>query len=947
MEYQWIRESPEEFFTGEYDIAGNPIYAIPDDVIIQTFVDIGETQEVVNPIKAQDLYYYLHSLLRNDFYRSLTDAQQEELQNLLNEAMKLSNIYNTNLFLGSELEYKSRVTNVTTLLGFNLPLFFADKIGAQKGEFNLVDRIKWFRELLQATYLLRRWAGSASGYNAIFKFIKKKGTTFLRAQYKTDGFNSQTNRFYRIIKADHFSKNLIESPQYPISQGIAGETDYASAKPPKIQFDTRLTFDKTGDDGDPSKFDATVQYAGKTTKGLSLEVALDELLLHYNSIHTNKCLMDNDWLKALSTLLPTVKKGSDKVSIGCQLSLTALCNGRYTKYPESADPVELKKYLYTHPNIEAKFQIFPSRFGRATPVSYIMLGTGTLSDVFNTSTVENFEVLMKEYPNNIAKPLFKSYVGHNEQFLLGKYKTISSMVHSQIIQNQNIAFEHIYINKELTPVTQVTTIKFPHSSLSPGSFSFTLHLPAPEINGVANPYHDRFLYITQTYNEPLNIYDPLVRIKKPASITTGADLAKDAERMLISGLEWDTVVDKCRTKYSLTYTQMDKLSHVGNEVSYGTDEGDASEVIRRVLKEVSNKSYSMFVNDSTFFSFADPVEASFMKPDPDSFITLEAIPGKYDSRGNPIYTDIDLLEGTLQLRLKYDIENEIGRIAGEGQTSYDPMTSEGVISYEINSLKSGTVDQLDLEAASRVAITELGLFDDDDRMIAYGTFPPIIYDSSKYHSSYNLAIDTTPMINVPLKYDGLTHYYSFNNVPTIPDNSIGTVYVQSEWNTVDSWQAGIGVKAISKSFATSALMVEGSGSFNYQEITRAGVDSTGSILRFSIKYNPSIAAIKVKDGSLSYNATLYREGDYYLGTYTFKNSNPDQLTIYVVYTSAIAARSNITEISWIYVGTGAYQSSVEDESPENHPLVLTRTTTAAGIQSSGVVFLDPTSYCIM
>ncbi len=39
-----------------------------------------------------------------------------------------------------------------------------------------------------------------------------------------------------------------------------------------------------------------------------------------------------------------------------------------------------------------------------------------------------------------------------------------------------------------------------------------------------------------------------------------------------------------------------------------------------------------------------------------------------------------------------------------------------------------------------VAITELGVFNTQDQMIAYGVFPPIIYDSSKHHLSLNLFI---------------------------------------------------------------------------------------------------------------------------------------------------------------------------------------------------------------
>lgn len=42
--------------------------------------------------------------------------------------------------------------------------------------------------------------------------------------------------------------------------------------------------------------------------------------------------------------------------------------------------------------------------------------------------------------------------------------------------------------------------------------------------------------------------------------------------------------------------------------------------------------------------------------------------------------------------------------------------------------------------SSIVAITELGIFNTDDNLIAYATFPPIIYDSLKHHLSLNVFI---------------------------------------------------------------------------------------------------------------------------------------------------------------------------------------------------------------
>jgi hypothetical protein len=45
-----------------------------------------------------------------------------------------------------------------------------------------------------------------------------------------------------------------------------------------------------------------------------------------------------------------------------------------------------------------------------------------------------------------------------------------------------------------------------------------------------------------------------------------------------------------------------------------------------------------------------------------------------------------------------------------------------------------------LKGSAIAGITEVGLFNESDKMIAYGTFPPVIYDTLKHHSSFNFFI---------------------------------------------------------------------------------------------------------------------------------------------------------------------------------------------------------------
>jgi len=939
--YKWVREDKEEFFTDEYDAEGNPIYDVPSDVEFNLFSENLGLTELENPIEAQKLAPMLHSQLRIPFYLSLCEAQEREIQSLLNEAMKLANIYNTELFLGSEAEFKSRVTNVTTLLGFDLPLFFADKLGAPVGINTLTDRIKWLQELLTSVYILRRWSGSSLGYRTLFKFIKKRGSLFLRAQYKFNNFNSETDKYYRIVSAEHLSENSVESLSYPLSKRIRGEEDYATAKLRLIQFDTKLVFDKTGENSPPTKFDAPAGASGETTKGLSLEVGLEELLYHNNSIQSSKCLLDNDWLKAMSIFLKTVKKASDKVSIGSQLSLTALSNGRYSKYPLGSTEEDIKKYLFTHPNIEAKFQVFPNYYDATTEFSYIQIGKGSYNEeVFNASDTSNYEVLLKEYPTKLKSPLFQTSIGFNERGLLGKYKVISSTIHNQKFSEQNINLENIKINKQLTQVKLFTDIEFPHPSLAPGSLYFNLRIPSPD----GNLDNDRYFYIYQTYNELLNIYDSEVTIKKPILIKKASDLVLKAEELLTRGLTWENVLQQCQELFFLKQPQLDKLKRVGTtEVTFGEVEEDLEEVVYLSLQEISDKAYSILVKDSTFFRFEDQVQDSFLQSDVDSFVLLESIPGKFNSRGYPIYADIDTIKGSIRLRISYNIQNSIGLVYGGNQSDIDNFSSSGKVAYEINSLRSYASRQQFDEGSNRVAITELGIFDKEDIMVAYATFPPIIYDASKYHTSYNLLLDTTPLIEDPPPLYLQKMNWTFNSLPEIPDNISNTYYIQDSWADSDGWELGQGSSSLM--VYEGSLLIQGTGSYIYHNILR---DVSPDILssntvRLKLKYNPYISSIRIRDGGTLYSTSLYRDGDFLLSSYILKN-NISQLNMYIYYTSTLRAASEISEINWIYVGDDSYSSVIEDETAWNIDGIINKAFKVKGAKGDALAFTDPQSY---
>ena len=81
---------------------------------------------------------------------------------------------------------------------------------------------------------------------------------------------------------------------------------------------------------------------------------------------------------------------------------------------------------------------------------------------------------------------------------------------------------------------------------------------------------------------------------------------------------------------------------------------------------------------------------------------------------------------------------ELASISSTTEIVHSLVTGSLSSNYFVNTTRNFTNTQD--KKSSIVAITEMGVFNTDDDMIAYATFPPIIYDSFKHHLSLNLFI---------------------------------------------------------------------------------------------------------------------------------------------------------------------------------------------------------------
>lgn len=93
--------------------------------------------------------------------------------------------------------------------------------------------------------------------------------------------------------------------------------------------------------------------------------------------------------------------------------------------------------------------------------------------------------------------------------------------------------------------------------------------------------------------------------------------------------------------------------------------------------------------------------------------------------GDPEYIIFDAEKGSLVFKAQY---NPVG--------IYQELSIQ---KYEVYSTKSDQMYQVNNDKGL-VSISEMGLFNNTDEMVAYATFPPIIYDSSKHHLAFNILL---------------------------------------------------------------------------------------------------------------------------------------------------------------------------------------------------------------
>lgn len=619
----------------------------------------------------------------------------------------------------------------------------------------------WVRNYLNAIGFIRQVSGTEMGYRMIPHLLFKRGTYFIKGEYPVnpdqntliDGqmvkfvdessiprllptnvntiypssgtlfgnsdFNTLPKRYYRydtLLKLDQDNEDLefISQEWKSLTSYLIGRIVYIESIPGDITSRTyykciekHASTSNFEDDLDSNfwvvitsirKFDTGIQPPPASSKGLLIELTLDEILTHQNTLGTYSCLLDLPWLTTMEQFTKEIARASDDISLGSQINLAALNTGNYTATVGDAG--------YSYPDIQAKIKQFPNNF--TYKPSYMRMGAGILSDSELNETL-----------TNIKSPLLIARLGRYDINIKDEFLCLTPVIHN---------FNHLYTLGSESDISQESpTVLIDDKSSDPATLSIplshknisdgTLNIEIKFMYGstYSNQIIPHKLIVNEKYNEPENKYDPVLELRKQEEFNVENWAAGIFYVQATDTIAADMVFYPPLQRY---YTCIKDYEDDHAEVTFLEDlsagywrENDWKIVELRHFIDYLQK------NDT----YAD-VNGDYFPWESGSGIDFLQLPEYTDSYGNDTLVYVDRVAGTLFLRMKV---SSTGPFAAYGSDSYY-YTAD--VSYSINSNPRG----------GYVAITEVGVFTEDDKLMAYGTFPAIIYDASKYHLSPNI-----------------------------------------------------------------------------------------------------------------------------------------------------------------------------------------------------------------
>lgn len=417
-------------------------------VVIPTDSDIEESVLSDDEITAQEptlptplsILPFIHSLLRKELmYQDLSEALDDEQRNLILRSIELVKINDISYYNKNKDMFFSKVDSMLRFLGITFPTFYLPFANVDASTERSVTREHdLLRAVINTTWLMQKWSGSSRGYKILFRLFSRLGAVHLTSKYKIGSLIDQsTERIFRLIDINKLEAMNPSSPTFPDSVHIEGADSLIAIESLLFKWDTSrgwdedniITFDQSS---------ASTDYG----KGIALEFSLDRLLLVAppNSL-VRKSLMHNELLNAYATLLPLVEKAGVSIKLGSQLSLLTDTSGTFNN---------LSRESYTHPNIEAKFQIYKGKYVSSSTIRYIKTGDKGYNSLIRDGLFVPYDADPDTYEQptdvegNVAS--YIGYIGPNEVFPYGGFDVIHTMFHNRTIAVNNIKTTSIAVN---------------------------------------------------------------------------------------------------------------------------------------------------------------------------------------------------------------------------------------------------------------------------------------------------------------------------------------------------------------------------------------------------------------------------------------------------------------------------------------------------------------------
>lgn len=463
-----------------FDVTPKPPIPPSDMIIIPTDADIEASPLTEEEITSQDpdlpnilpVVAYFHSLLqREDMYKLLGEALDDEQKNLIDRSIELLKINDIQYYNKNKEMFFRKVDSWLRELGVNFPSFYLPFVNSDVSATPSITREHDFiRNIINNTWLLRKWAGSTNGYKILFRLFTRLGAVHLTSKYKTGSSADQsTERIFRLIDLEKLSPMYPSSPTFPDSVHIEGADSLLAIESLLFKWDTSRIWDENP----PIAWDissASADYG----KGIALEFSLDRILYVSppNSI-IQKSLMHNELLSAYNLLLPIIKKAGASVKLGSQITLLTDNTGTFNN---------LSREDYTHPNIEAKFQTYQGKYLSGSNIRYIKTGSKGYNSPTRDATFVPYDMdpSLYEVPLDVEGSEF-SYIGYidsNEFLPFGAFDVIHTMLHNRSVNLMGINTIGLTMNGKDVPLHAMvpTSIQLQNPYVTPGSVVLDLNI---------------------------------------------------------------------------------------------------------------------------------------------------------------------------------------------------------------------------------------------------------------------------------------------------------------------------------------------------------------------------------------------------------------------------------------------------------------------------------------